>query len=146
MFYDTDFLKSDEIELKLRKLSPADPVNGKVPAYHFDIVSRSGDIMGECDLRLGHNERLYYGGNIGYKIEEKYRGHRYAAKSCRLLFELAKTHELEYLIITCDPDNIPSLKTCELLGGRFLGTFELPMDSDMRERGSAQKCIFRFEL
>lgn len=36
--------------------------------------------MGQCDLRIGYNERLYYGGHIGYQIDEKYRGHHYSKK------------------------------------------------------------------
>ena len=55
--------------------------------------------MGVCDLRIGHNDNVYYGGNIGYSIGEAYRGHHYAAKACLLLFELAKKHNLEYVII-----------------------------------------------
>ncbi len=102
--------------------------------------------MGTCDLRLGHNEKLYFGGNIGYRVEEQYRGHHYAGKACLLLFELAKKHELEYLIITCNPDNYPSRKTCEYAGGELWEIVELPPDSDMRERGETEKCIYRFEL
>ena len=63
-----------------------------------------------------------------------------------LLFELARKHGLEYLIITCNPDNYPSRKTCEYVGGKLLEIVELPTDSDMRARGETEKCIYRFEL
>ena len=102
--------------------------------------------MGVCDLRLGHNDLLYFGGNIGYRVEEPYRGHHYAAKACRLLFGLAKQHEMEYVVITCNPDNIASRKTCEYLGGTLLEICEVPEGNDMRERGETHKCIFRFEV
>ena len=145
-FLNTDDLKTDELRLRLEKAAPGDPQKGWVPAYHFAICDPAGHKMGSCDLRLGHNELLYYGGNIGYRVEEPYRGHHYAAKACRLLFQLAERHALEYVIITCNPENIPSRKTCEYLGGTLLEIAELPPDSDMREKGETHKCIFRFDL
>ncbi len=146
MFFDTTFLKNDEIQLFLEKTAEGNEEKGWVPAYHFAICNLEGTKMGTCDLRLGHNDKLYFGGNIGYRVEEPYRGHHYAGKACLLLFELAKKHELGYLIITCNPDNYPSRKTCEYAGGELLEVAELPTDSDMRARGETKKCIYRFEL
>lgn len=145
-FLSTDHLKTDEILLRLEKAAEGDPEKGWVPAYHFAICNLQGEKMGVCDLRLGHNEKLYYGGNIGYRIEAPYRGHHYAGKACKLLFQLAKQHELGYVIITCNPDNIPSRKTCAYLNGTLLEIAELPMDNDMRQNGETHKCIFRFEI
>jgi len=146
MFLDTDFLKNDEIQLILEKTVEGNAEKDWVPAYHFAICNDRGIKMGVCDLRIGHNEKLYYGGNIGYRIDAEYRGKHYAGKACLLLFELARKHNLEYLIITCNPDNIASRKTCEYAGGKLLEVVELPADSDMRERGETQKCIFKFIL
>ena len=146
MFFDTEFLNSDEIRLVLERTAEGDPVRNWVPAYHFAICDPKGRKMGVCDLRIGHNENLYYGGNIGYRIEEEYRGHHYAGKACLLLFELAKKHDLGYVIITCDPDNLPSRKTCEYAGGKLLEIAELPDGNDMRSLGETEKCIFRFDL
>ena len=146
MFFDTTFLKNDEIQLLLEKTVNGDEEKGWVPAYLFAICDLQGVKMGSIDLRIGHNDKLYYGGNIGYRVEEPYRGHHYAGKACLLLFELAKKHNLEYLIITYDPDNYPSRKTCEYAGGELLEIVELPEDNDMRERGMTEKCIYRFEL
>lgn len=146
MFFNTDFLQDNEIKLKLTKISEADEIKGYVPAYHFAICNLDGEEMGVCDLRIGHNEMLYYGGNIGYAVYEQYRGHHYAGKACRLLFKLADLHKLEYVIITCNPDNIPSRKTCEYLGGKLLEIAQLPTDSNMRAKGETEKCIFKFEL
>lgn len=146
MFIDTGFLKNDEIQLKLEKTVEGNVEKDWVPAYHFAICNKEGTKMGVCDLRIGHNDKLYYGGNIGYRIEEEYRGNHYAGKACLLLFELARIHNLEYVIITCNPDNVASRKTCEYVGGELLEVVELPMDSDMRERGETQKCIFKFNI
>lgn len=146
MFIDTTFLKSDEIKLILEKTTPGDPSKNWVPAYHFAICDLSGNKMGRCDLRIGHNQNLYYGGNIGYGIDKEFRGHHYAAKACRLLFELAKKHDLGYVIITCSPDNAASRKTCEYLGGNLLEIAKLPEDNNMYLEGDREKCIFRFEV
>lgn len=146
MFIDTDFLKNDEIQLKLEKTVDGNVEKGWVPAYYFAICNNRGIKIGVCDLRIGHNDNLYYGGNIGYCIDQEYRGNHYAGKACFLLFELARKHNLEYLIITCNPDNDASRKTCEYVGGELLEVVELPEDNDMRDSGETHKCIFKFIL
>ncbi len=146
MFIETDFLQNDEIKLLLEKAVDGDDEKGWVPAYHFAICNLDGTKMGACDLRIGHNDNLYYGGNIGYRIDEPYRGHHYAGKACLLLFELAKRHELGYIIITCNPDNYASRRTCEYAGGELLEIAQLPEENDMRARGETEKCIYKFVL
>ncbi|MCR5611486.1 MAG: GNAT family N-acetyltransferase [Clostridiales bacterium] len=146
-FLDTSFLESDEIKLVVERLKEADPVRKWVPAYHFFICDRQGNKMGRCDLRIGYSEGLFYGGHIGYSVDEPYRGRHLAAKACRLLFKLAKKHGMDHLYITCDPGNLPSRKTLEYLKGEFLGIKELPEDNDMRvNEGDTEKCVFRFDI
>ena len=147
MFLDTGFLANDEIQLRLERTAEGDAEKGWVPAYHFAICDRQGRKMGTCDLRIGHNSNTYYGGNIGYEIHEEYRGHHYAGKACLLLFQLAKKHGMDHLIITCNPDNYPSRKTCEYAGCRLVEIAQLPEDNDMRrEAGETEKCIYRIDL
>lgn len=146
-FLDTDFLKTGEIQLVLEKTVEADPAKNWLPAYHFAICDMEGVKMGVCDLRVGHNENVYYGGNIGYRVADAWRGKHYAGKACLLLFELARRHELEYVIITCNPDNLASRRTCEYAGGTLLEIAELPADNAMRvEDGETEKCIYKFDL
>lgn len=147
VFFDTSFLESDEIKLVLARTADANPERNWVPAYYFHICSKQGVRMGFCDLRIGYNEGLYYGGHIGYTVYEQYRGSHYAAKACKLLFSLAKKHGMDYLYITCSPNNLPSIKTCEYLNGNLLEIAELPEDNDMRiNDGALEECIYRFEL
>ena len=146
-FLNTDHLKSDEISLRLVRTTEADPAKGWSPAYHFAICDLQGNEVGNCDLRIGHTQNLYYGGNIGYRVAEPYRGHHYAGKACLLLLELAKKHDLGSVTITCSPDNMASRKTCEYVGGQLIEIAELPADNDMRlESGETEKCIYRVEL
>ena len=146
-FLDTHFLENDEIRLSLQRTAEGNAERGWVPAYYFSICDMYGNEIGECDLRIGHNANTYYGGNIGYRIEEPYRGRHYAGKACLLLFKLAKKHKMDYLNITCNPDNYASRKTCEYAGCHLVEIVELPEDNDMRvEDGEMKKCIYRIEL
>lgn len=146
MFLDTEFLKNNEIQLILEKTTDADETKNWVPAYHFFICALDGKRMGVCDLRIGYNDNLYYGGHIGYTVYPEYRGHHYAAKACLLLFQLAKRHDMEYLYITCNPDNYASRKTCEYAGGKLMETVQLPEENDMRKSGETEKCVYKFVL
>ncbi len=146
MFYDTDFLKNDEIYLRLERTVEANEAKGYVPAYHFVICKSDDTEVGSCDLRIGHNQNLYYGGNIGYSVHGEYRGNHYAGKACVLLFELAKKHELNNLYITCNPDNIASRKSCEFVGAILEKIVDLPQDNEMYQSGDRQKCIYRIDL
>lgn len=146
MFLDTEFLKSDEIQLVLEKTVNGDEERNWVPAYHFSISDLNGTKMGVCDLRIGYNDNLYYGGHIGYTVYTEYRGCHYAGKACLLLFQLARKHNMSYLYITCNPDNHASRKTCEYAGGKLLEIAELPKENDMRDRGEFEKCIYKFTL
>lgn len=145
-FLSTDDLKTEEIILKLDHTCEADPERDWAPAYYFDICLPDGPAIGRCDLRIGHSAKLYVGGNIGYGIDEPYRGHRYAAKACRLLFGLAKRHGLDYVIITCQPDNAASARTCEIAGGRFLEVVDIPEDNEMYAEGKRKVRVYRFEI
>lgn len=51
-----------------------------------------------------------------------------------------------YLIITCNPDNYASRKTCEYVGGELPEIVEWPEENDMRKNGEFEKCIYKFYL
>lgn len=145
-FFDTSWMKEDEINLKLIRTVAGNEEEGLVPAYHFIICGLDGTEYGYCDLRIGYNENVYYGGNIGYGILEQFRGHHYAGKACRLLFELARRHNMSYVIITCNPDNSASKKTCEYCKGELLGIEKIPTYHNMYREGEREVCIYRFTL
>lgn len=146
MFLEVSDLKNEELQLVLQRTAEADPEKGLVPAYYFSICLADNTPVGECDFRVGENERLYYGGQIGYGIWPPYRGHHYAGKACLLLFELARRHGFTTLRITCNPENIASRKTCEYAGGELEAVVDLPKDNDMYQAGERKKCIYRFTL
>ena len=93
------------------------------------------------------NDMLYYAGNIGYHVYERYRGNGYAYKACLELFKIAKNvYHMDKLIITCSPDNIASKKTLIKLGGQLLETCDVPKDHWLYLRGETVKEIYLFKL
>ena len=146
VFLNTDFLCSEELRLLLDYTAEADPVRDFVPAYHFKICLPDGTMIGRCDLRIGHTMSLFFGGNIGYAVDDIHRGHHYAAHACKLLFQLAAKHDLRYVFITCDPANHASARTCELANGRYLETAPISEDNEMYAEGKRQVMIWRFDF
>ena len=146
MFFDTSDLYDREIMLRLVRTVGVQPEKRWLPAYYFDICLPDGTKIGYCDLRIGHNDKTYIGGNIGYGIDGPFRGNHYAAKACRLLFRLAKKHGLEYLTISCQPSNLASARTCELAGGTYVETADIPEDNEMYAEGKRKVRIYRFDL
>jgi tagatose 1,6-diphosphate aldolase len=146
-FLDTNDLRDNEIYLHLLKIAEDDPPKGYVPAYYFSIIRSSDDIeVGRCDLRVGHNENTKYGGNIGYEVNEKYRGNGYASKACKFLFKLARKHNMSEIIITCSPDNISSIRTCEKVGAEYMGLIEIPQWHEMYATGRRMSCKYLIRL
>jgi tagatose 1,6-diphosphate aldolase len=118
-----------------------------VPAYNYRItLHNSNDKIGAIDIRIGYNENIYYGGNIGYRIEEAHRGNNYASKACRIIKDVAIAHGLNKLIITCDPDNLPSRKTCEKTGLKLIEIADLPPHQELYQVGKRRMCIYEWIL
>lgn len=147
-----EVLQNEEVCLIRYKKVPGDTQKNWVESdfYHICLPDKhfllGYKVAGYCDLRFGYNRQLYFGGNIGYRVEEPFRGHHLAEKATRLLFEKAKEAGMPYVIITCNPDNLPSRRTLERLGGDLLEIVDLPPDNDMYQRGERQKCIFHYPL
>ena len=146
-FLDPGKLIDGNLELILLETSPADPKKNYVPAYKFEMRDLvSGDKMGFIDLRIGNNENIYYGGHIGYGVDEPYRGNRYAARSILLLIPFVKKHNPSSFYITCDPDNIASRKSIERAGGVLEETVDIPEHNEMYKQGKRTECRYRFDL
>lgn len=92
-FLDPGDLVDGELRLVLSERVPADDAKGFVPAYVFAMTLDAVDgAVGRVQLRLGATYWLVmYAGQIGYGVDEPYRGRRLAARSCRLLFPPART-------------------------------------------------------
>ncbi len=116
-FNDFDFLSDGEIDLKISGKYFGD--EEMLPFYYYDIFLKDR-FIGRISMRIGNNFHSYYNGNIGYEIEENFRGKNYALKACKLVLPIAKSHGMNEIFLTCDENNIPSYKTIEKLGGELL--------------------------
>ena len=123
------------------------PVHG-VPTYYFRMIhAETGEELGAINLRcssIGHIER--YAGHVGYSVNEPHRGHRYAARSVRLLLVVAKQLNFESVWITCDPENIASKRSLELAGAKLVEVVDVPADCVINQSGHHRKCRYRIDL
>lgn len=146
-FYDVERINGKEIDLVLSEKREAVLEKAYLPCYVFDICLGGTEIKaGIISFRVGFNSNIHYGGNIGYGVFEDYRGNHYAAKACLLLKDLAIKHNQSELIITCDPDNIASRKTCEYIGAELIEIVKLPEWTEMYKMGKKIKCRYRWNL
>jgi tagatose 1,6-diphosphate aldolase len=136
---------------------PGRSLDGTVPTYHFwmrvtapvapAVFDRDAVVAGMIGLRVGRSRdvELYYG-HVGYHVYPPLRGHHYAERAVRLLLPLAVRHGLTDLWITCNPDNLPSRRTCERLGGELTEILDVPPGHPLYLRGERQKCRYRIRL
>jgi len=130
-FKDPGQLIDAELELVLVEKRPEDPREGMVPEYKFEMRhTDTAETIGFISLRTGLTPALSeYGGHIGYEVAPSYRGKRYAARSCKLLFNLARHHGINPILITCADSNLASKRTCEIIGGELVGVKTLHLVS-----------------
>ena len=136
-------LSDGEIDLRLSGEDVSSAEYGIVDGYKFYIFRHHGfRKMGYISLRLGESPSLYYLGHIGYRVDPEYRGHHYALKACRCLIPLLRQQGLRSVVITADPDNLPSRRTCEEAGCVLESIVDVPEEYRVLCSGSRQKCRY----
>ncbi|MCK9524713.1 MAG: GNAT family N-acetyltransferase [Limnochordia bacterium] len=88
-------------------------LNGMVQADTYFLVNgESTRILGATNIRYALNDNLFsYGGHIGYGVRPRERKKGYAGKMLELALEICRTRGMERVLLTCDNDNIGSVKT-----------------------------------
>lgn len=147
-FGDFDVLTDGEIDLILKEKYDGDFAKGFLPEYKFLIILHgTKTIIGHIHLRIGDTEKTTkYIGHIGYGIDEQYRGHRFAAKACIILKRVLQWHSINKVILTCNPDNGASRRTCELIGAQLIEIIDIPPESDAYLPNETQKCRYEWAL
>ena len=147
-FQDPGPLIDGDLELVLTDTRPGDPHRGNVPVYVFQMRKVGQKIrVGSLSLRIGDTEHIeMYAGHIGYSVEPVFRGNRYAARSCEMVFPLAAEHGVNPVWITCNPDNYPSRKTCEIVGGKLIDIVPIPRRNPLYAPDTTWKCRYRVDL
>ena len=120
-----------------------------VPTVYFDILNHENkEKLGKIELRLKMDDHyMFYYGHIGYHIYKGFRGHHYALRACEVLFAHVKEDfGLEELIITCNPDNLPSYKTLAALHPARIETVKVPMSHELYWKDGKEKSVFYYPL
>ncbi len=142
-FLDVPILTDEEIEVVCVVTKNGVPEKKWVPSYEFEIRLNRQPI-GKVSFRVGYNENLYYGGQIGYSISKPFRGNHYAEKACRLIAPLIRAHGMDKVVITNNYTNIASKRTCENLGAKLIRVVPLPEWHDIYIEGQRFVNIFEW--
>lgn len=148
VFLEPGRLVEGDLGLVLVEEYDGDPARELVPSYKFEMrLVGTETRVGNVELRIGDTHHLVmYGGHLGYSVLPRYRGNRYAARSCALLLPLARQHGMERIWITCNPDNLASKRTCEILGADLVETVDVPSNTAAYRKGERQKLRYKIEL
>jgi len=149
-FYFEKFLELGDITDGVVRLvcvnkTAAIPERKRVPSYNFNICIGS-EVVGSVGLRIGYTDGLYYGGQIGYDVDEIRRGNGYAGRACLLLLPLAQAHGMKRLLITNNVENKASARVCEKFGARFVKVSRLPVWHDLYQEGARWVNVWELEI
>lgn len=112
---------------------------GWVPDTHYWIIA-DGEYAGRIDLRHWLNDDLKeFGGHVGYEIATSMRKKGIATQALRLILPEAKKLGISELLITCNDDNLASIKIIERNGGKL-------QDKIKSSRNPANKLTRRYKL
>lgn len=89
--------------------------------HTFWLTNNEGMLLGVARVRTSNDSEFVrnYAGNIGYDISPLHRQKGYGKTILKLGLEKAKSLGLDKLLITCNYDNIGSIKIIESNGGIF---------------------------
>ena len=91
---------------------------GWVPSSTFWLISDDGKIIGISSIRHFLTEQLLeFGGHIGYGIRPSERKKGYATEILCQSLKVAGALGIQKALLTCDKDNIGSIKVIEKSGG-----------------------------
>ena len=90
---------------------------GYVPDTKYVVIDDEDNYVGIVNFRHYLNETLENGaGHIGYIIRKEYRNKGYAKKALALALEKCKENNIHEVYLSCNLDNIASLKVQQANG------------------------------
>ena len=107
--------------LETLRAAEIDPLPGYVPATTYWLITPDNRYIGDLSLRHHLNDNLRrFGGHIGYRIRPSCRRKGYGKLICALGIKRARLgHGIGDILITCDDDNIASIKIIEANAGQL---------------------------
>jgi predicted acetyltransferase len=139
-----DNLASGDVRLRFIQVVPGDASRGLVPSYQFGILMGGAMDVGKISFRVGDTEHVHIcAGHIGYEVQERFRGHGFALHACRAIAPFVRSF-YQSVIITCNPDNLASIRTLERLGAAFIDEVAVPPHDPHYKSGSRRKRRYRW--
>ncbi len=93
---------------------PADFLVAEVPS----AATGEPDLVGRVSIRHTLTPVLeQIGGHVGYAVRPAFRRHGYGTQMLRLSIERLRAIGVEDVLVTCDDDNIGSIRVIEACGG-----------------------------
>ncbi len=125
---------SDYIELLEANKKGQRLPQGYVPASIFCAFVGT-EIVGRLAVRHELNDFLLkVGGHIGYGVVPKFRKMGYAKQMLSLAIPIAEALGIKQALVTCDDDNIASVKTIEGCGGILENKLDLGAGKALKRR------------
>jgi predicted acetyltransferase len=91
----------------------------------FLVAEVDGQIVGRVSIRHQLNEFLARrGGHIGYCVLAPNRRRGYATEILRQALVIARSLGIDPVLVTCDDDNVGSIKVIEACGGKLDSVLE----------------------
>ncbi len=145
--FNKDFFTLENDSVRLELIDTYAGNDKELPFYWWNIISKSRNVnVGKISFRIGHNYHSYYNGNIGYEVDEEYRGNHYALLACQLMPDVARYYGMDKLYLTCDFDNVASYKTIEKLGARLIEEVQPPKDYVFYYEGMPKQRIYELKI
>ncbi len=138
-------IKGDTLTLKLIETCVGD--DRIIPFYYYEVYLNSkSSTIGKISIRIGHNEHSYFNGNVGYEIDEAFRGNGYAKTAVMMTYSVARFHGMTHLIISCEEDNYSSKRVINKLGGIHIETILPPKNYVFYYEGIPKHSIYRIDI
>jgi len=104
-------IKSEKIRVRLVEFLEANHKPDWVPVYRFKIYDQLENDIGTIEFRSGNTKKIKeVDGHIGYKIQEKYRGHKHSLNALKAILPFIWNHPIDELVLTTDIGNTASSK------------------------------------
>lgn len=132
--YTPEMSFQDYLELKIANEKGERLNSGFVPET-FLCGFVDGVIVGRVSIRHELNKYLsQVGGHIGYAVMESYRNRGYAKQMLQESLKIARSLGIDRVLLTCDDDNLASIKTIESVHAKLENKIELQGRSVSKRR------------